>query len=248
MKDVKATGSQLRPDKRDPEAARRSYRDAHRGPVTGAVPGTYARRPPPVAPERSRPPVHPVHHDRPLRDVRPPGRAMDEDVLARRGGDKPWSRTAAVDRAIAAERGPRPEDVTAQPPPNPARGNWQARMDRANARGASRGGAVPGQQSGPARGSGGGDIDSMRSGWDPHLQAAKTQVEEALAGLRRFAAGVGDAPVHQSVRDAAEAITHQFERVPEQIDEVNGLTRQADAPLWDLAEGNRPNKQAWTQD
>jgi hypothetical protein len=275
VKDVKATGRDLRGERRDPETARRAHRDAHRGPVAGAVPGTYARRPPPVAPDRAR---KPQHHERPMRDVTPTGRAMDEDVLARRGGDKPWSRAAALDRAIAAERGPRPADVTAQPAPSAARDNWQARMDRARTGGrmndaerAARypeahaehqadqrrsverrarvqGGAVPGQQRGPARGSGGGEIQSMKSDFQPRLRRAEEKVDEAIDELRRAAADIEDTPSSQAVKDAANALADQLQRPRDQIGEVYSTSRQADAPYWELAEDSRPNKQAWTQD
>jgi hypothetical protein len=114
-------------------------------------------------------------------------------------------------------------------------------MDGSNRRyGGSGGGTVAGA---------GYDIDSMASGWDPALARAKAAHETFVAEMRAFAAGVAETPVHSSVHDAAMQLVAAVAPVTDQVDALHGLTRQADADLWQHhVDAPRPNHGKWGRD
>lgn len=158
-----------------------------------------------------------------------------------------WSLRAMANRAET-----RAARQAEQDPADEARSRWQQRMDN------SQGDTVNDSQhtnpwSGrPVRGGGGGnagyDVTSMRNDWTPALGRAKSTVEDFVAQMRAFAAARDDDPVHQSVKDAAAAIAAAAEPLVDRVEEVNGLTRQADATRWEIAEAPRPNDDRWTRD
>lgn len=91
-------------------------------------------------------------------------------------------------------------------------------------------------------------IDSMSSDWLPHLIRGKNDLDSLIANMDQWLAAIEEAPVNEASKELAREVVRQLRRIPEQFDEINAVTRNADAPLWDLAEGNRPNKQAWTNE
>lgn len=94
---------------------------------------------------------------------------------------------------------------------------------------------------------GSGEIGNMRDGWNPHVSRARKAADEWVASLQQWAAAIQDAPVDPSVHDAANEVVGAAAKVAAKVDEVNALTRQADAVSWGHAEqtANRPNRQNW---
>lgn len=90
------------------------------------------------------------------------------------------------------------------------------------------------------------EIDGM-SQWDSMLAGAKGKIEEFVADMRRFAAaGVGGSPVHQAAREHAETIAAAATGLVDHVDQVHGITRQADAELWRHHVDNPdPNHHKW---
>ena len=112
--------------------------------------------------------------------------------------------------------------------------------------------AAGGEGGGGGRnGSGGGhgyEIDSMRSGWHPALAKAKSAYDEFLQHMQAFTNGVGDTPTDPATKDAAQQLLAALGPVPDRIDEINGVTRQADRNEWDrLVDNPRPNDHKWTR-
>lgn len=94
------------------------------------------------------------------------------------------------------------------------------------------------------------ELHSMRHDWPKLIKVNHDAVSDVEARLNQTAAAVEGSPSHRAVADRARQLAGEAARLHSAIDDLDALSRTADAVPRQAAEqvAGRPDPQAWHRD